>query len=424
MRGLPWLLCLVWAFPVAAVDQESEAEAPDAKPDTGWFEKLLAREAEPLPVIELRSGDGYFEARVPAKIVSGPDRIDGDHFVQLDGGMGTEEPVECWVFHDEKDLAGSLLGFSEATFDQIGKNLGEIEERAVQHVHAGSLGPVPYLGLDWIYRVATEAGPRAGQVKHRIASREGRSVYCQHASVGYSRTFQRVFEALVESMAFRERPQAPHYVETQIYSLDGQDLGVGRITHVVDEDGDVKITDTSGLLMPFEARTLRTQDTVTVTFSTREGSMINQLAVEADDGKLTQELRLDPADEGGWKVTGTFQGEPMDATIEGGEIRTDLGERLDLRRFLRTAEEKASTAYPTWSEDVDPTRILATKVTLLGRNDVGARVTLTIGPLEMAGVVDENGSAVEMTAALGSLQLKATRAYTEGSVTPPKPDGP
>src|SRR5262245_31726124 len=319
---------LAIALPLTAVLGCASVPEPD------WLQALRAREAEPMPSQKIQSSDRFFGARVPAKLAVPIQLEDEAYRVSLD--VGSEAPVDCWVYRDGIDFAGSLAGLSESTFSAISERFGEVDLRKVDRVDAGVIAGSPFVAIDWMYRVKTDAGPQIGQVKHLVTSKGGRGLYCQHNELGYAKTFLRVVGSILESLEYRNpNGPEPYFSEISTMSVRGLRVGVEYTTLVRDEDRDTRIDTRMALLLPVTAEELQVSDTFGVEFARADGTLINQVHVESANGEVVSHLKLNPAPGGGWTVEGTYQGKALSAKIEPGDPPSSwLGEAYTLRRSL------------------------------------------------------------------------------------------
>lgn len=384
--------------------------------EPGWLAELRAREAEPLPAQTVDSPDRSFRVRVPAKLARSVQPEGEAYNVSLD--VGTTAPIDCWVHPDALDFAASIASLSETTFTAIGQRFGEIDAREVGRVDAGVIGRHPFLAVDWMYRVQTERGPQVGQVKHLVASADGRGLYCQQNEVGYAETFRRVVGAMVTSLEFRESSgPAPYFTEVATMSIQGMQVGVQHTTLTLDADRDTRIDTWTSLLIPVTGDTLRASDSFEVEFSRPDGTLINQVHVESENGEVVTHLELNPQPDGGWGVDGTFQGRPLSTRIESASpLSSWLGDALTLRGALADGGPGTEVTTTRWVPNADPTRLLDGTLSIqrqIGPERFAARFD-TEG-LEGELVVDRQGGVAAGSMSLGAAEMEFERVYTGGS---------
>jgi len=384
-------------------------------PEPSWLQEARAREAAAAPAQWVKAPDGFFRARVPAKL-SGPIESDEEGYslrFEVAGGG----PIECSVQRDELDLAGSLAGISDATFELLSQTLGPIEAKRIERVDAGSFAESPFLALDWMYRVNTDGSPRVGQVKHLLASKAGRSIYCQHNEVGYADTFRRVASALVQSIEYR-KPTEPRSAYTQISTLTirGMRVGVEHTTVVPDGKKDKRVDVRSALLVPVNGDTLQANDSFNVEFVRPDGSLINQALIESQNGELVTQLKLDPVRGGSWSVSGTFQTKPISSALRGTPASW-ISETLALRRTLAHSDGSGELTLQRWLPQADPTQLFDETLSIRGQLDADRfEARYEAAGLEGTLIVDRTGSVASGLIELGFSIIEIERVYMSGKI--------
>jgi len=382
-------------------------------PEPDWVQALRAREAEPIAPQRLQSPDKYFRAQVPARLAVPVERDEEAYKVSLD--VGAQAPVDCWVYRDDVDLAAAISALSEATFAAISEQLGKVDLREVDRVDAGVIAEGPFVALDWMYRAQTPDGPRIGQVKHLVASKDGRGLYCHHNEVGYTQTFRRVVGAMLESLEYQEKGPKPYFTEVSTMSVRGMRVGVEYTTLVRDADRDVRIDTRTALLLPVTSDTLQVSDTVGVEFARPDGTLINQVHVESANGELVSNLKLDPVP-GGWAVEGTFQGKPLSTRIEATSPASSwLGDAFALRETLAEKGAGAELTLARWVPEADPTRLVDQTLSI-GRAVDAQRFAakLAMEGIEADLVVDREGTVASGSMDMGVASVDFERVYSGG----------
>jgi hypothetical protein len=398
------LVCLLAVTGLLACASPGEPE---------WLKEARMREGEALPQQAVRSTDRFFSARVPAKLVGAVERHEGAYALSLD--IGSTAPVDCWVYRDGVDLATSIAALSEETFSAIAEHLGEVQIRRIERVDAGAMGGNPFLAIDWLYRLGAAGGPQVGQVKHLIASKDGRGVYCHHNEVGYAKTFRGVVAGLLESLQYAKPVAAkPYFSEVSTLSIRDLRVGVEHTTLVRDSEGDTRIDTRMSMLLPVTADTLQASDTMGVEFARPDGTLINQVHIESTASGLVSNLELAPR-RGGWSVEGTFQGKPLSVQI-GSTSRPSswLGEALALRKTL--AKSGTEVTLARWVPDADPTRLIDETLSIVG--EVGPdrfAAKLAAAGLEADLVVDRKGTVASGSVDTGVAAMNFERVYESGA---------
>jgi hypothetical protein len=389
------------------------ASAPQEQ-EPAWLTQARAREADPLPAREI-AAQGSFRSLVPAEVLVPPRRDGETHVFAL--GIGSEAAAECWVHDSDLDLATSLAAFSEATFGAISQQFGEVELRRIEGVDAGSLAGGAFLALDWLYRVGSGSQARIGQIKHLAVSKDDHTLYCQHNELGYEATFRRVVEGLVRELAFPAAPpRRPYYEEISVFAVRDMRVGVQHVELARDEEGDTRIDLRSSMLIPVDESTLQTNDTYGLEFARPDGTLINQVHVEVENGKLVTQLELDPEADGSWRAHGTFQTKQIDARIDAPQaLGSWLGEVLSLRRGIEQQGVGGEVVMVRWMPDADPTRFLEERIAIRERAPGGRfRTTLSVAGLEAEALADRAGTTASGSVDLGHVQMRFERIFADG----------
>jgi hypothetical protein len=385
-------------------------------PEPDWLGELRAREADPIASQAIASDDRYFRARVPARPQGGVTPVDDAYALRLD--IGSETPMDCWIYREGLDFATSLAALSDSTFEAIGESFGRVEQRQIEQVDAGVLAGHPYLSVDWLYRIATESGPQVGQIKHAIASKQGRGIYCQHNELGFARSFQRVLGGLLGSLEYDAPDDAePYFTQVSTIAVQGMRVGLERTTLVRDEVGDTRVDTKTSLLVPVTSDTLQVSDTFAVEFARSDGSLINQVHVETSNGELVSQLELNPTGADGWEVEGTFQTKPVSARFRSASPPTSwLGEALALRRAIARTGVGSEIRLSRWVPQADPTRLVDETLSIERRVEADRfAARLAMEGLEADLVVGADGSVASGEVPMGFASLVIERVYVGGA---------
>ncbi len=415
-----------------ALDARSEPQAPEAAPpaaaaemkgeegetqDPSWFDQLLAREAEAMEEHPVTSDDGVFRTRVAAELAQPPELIDGDYYVQLN--VGSDTPMECWVYPEGHDMAASHRAFSAAIFANIAENQGEVEKQAIQRIDAGVFGAHPYLALDWLYRIKSPRGPLAGQLKLVAGYNGDSSVHCIHNEAGFGKTFERVFRGFVGRLEIESAAEAPYYQLILLARLHNINLGVVRKTFTRTESGNTKIVEGFSALVPLSTESVAGRDTYNIQMSSPDGRLLTEVDVASENGELTTHLTLEPSDDGAWKVSGTNDSNEYQGSTEPREMFSNLGQQQQLREFLAEAGAGDEKTFWDWSSGDDPSAFSETRFVVQERTADGIAVRLHQGSEQMDAILDAGAAIKSATLTTEGVEMQFERLYIEGSLPAP-----
>jgi hypothetical protein len=390
--------------------------ASAGEPD--WLVAARAREGQLRPSKKVKSTDGFFHAQVPAKVVGKIVPDDETYLLRLDVQAGT--PVECVVLRHAQDLASFLVGTSNSAYEMIEPPRGKVAAKAVERVDAGAIGASPFLAVDWTHRIEAEGQePAVGALKQIAASKDGHTVYCVHNEVGYSQTFRKLAEALVSSITFDDTPKTrPYRSEVSTLTLQGMRVAVDEVTYTKDKDGDTQIQHTSAMLLPVGGETLSASDELMIQWVRPDGSLINALQIESDNGQIATQLKLDPRDDGSWSVSGTFKSKPLTVEVPPGAPSTMLSDVIQLRSKMTQQNPVGSVMkVETWLPGVDPSKLLAQELKILRAIDDDRFVAkLEMGGIVADIVVDRSGNTLAGKLTMGPMKMEIEQVFADGAI--------
>ena len=390
--------------------------AQAAEPD--WLVQARAREGQLGKPKNVKSTDGFFRAQVPAKIVGKIAPDDGTYLVRMDARAGS--PIECVVLRQGQDLASFLVATSGHAYEMIAAAHGKVTAKAVERVDAGAIGSSPFLAVDWTHRLEAEGQtPAVGALKQLAASKNGHTIYCVHDEVGYAQTFRKLADALISSLAFDDAPKVrPYRSEISTLSLQGMRVAVDEVTYTKDADGDTQVQHTSAMLVPVDGQTLSASDELMIQWVRPDGSLINAMQIESENGQIATQLKLDPRDDGSWAVSGTFKSKPLSAEVPPSEPSTMLSDVILLRSKLAERNPVGSVMkVQTWLPGVDPSKLLAQELKVLRAIDDDKFVAkLEMGGIVADLVVERDGSTLAGKLTMGPMKMEIERVFADGAI--------
>ena len=380
-----------------------------------WLKEARAREAKLAAPAEINSKDGWFKFRAPGKVANAIEKVEGSYSVEFD--LGTQAPVQCEVFPEGVDLANGLRVTFENAIKAIEANQGKIEARALESSDAGSYGPVPYIKLSWLYRVAGPQGALLGNVKQFIMEKGPVGIYCVHNDLGYTETFTSITQAVAQTFETQQPSATPYFVEISTASMSGTDLGVAISTLVRDAEGDTQARQTTALLIATNDGNVQSQDSTQINWLRPDDSLINAVNTEVSNGEISNSLALKEGEDGIWFVEGEVQGKAVKANLP---KDSRPGNWLAQSRQLRTllAEPKAvgrEHSMDVWISE-NPAKLTASKTKVLGKKGDQFRALGEIGNISANLTLDKaTGTASTADVKVGPLNMKLERVYVSGS---------
>jgi hypothetical protein len=408
---------LLWALGLALLPgcrATPDAATPDAPtPDSGpdWLQQTLARESEPAAENTLEGPEAAFTARVAGSPVGDFEPAEISAFVAIE--IGTGVPVECHFYREEMEFAGFLQSISKALFQEVEAAHGSLDVKRIVRIDAGAVGSAPYLALDWLIRF----GQAVGHLKQFMGSVDGRSIYCLHDQAGYVRSFERFFKGMLGTIRFADSSSpTPYFREIVVFRTGGLNAGFQSVSMTRDEEGDVRIDHSEALLLPSSPESLHATDGVGVEWSRPDGTLLNQYFFESQAGVQVTNLRLRPAESFGWKVEGTFQGQPVEGDFETeSPLVSMLGEYRLFRRLSDLGDPAEPITYRKWNPGTSLFGPVEHSLELRegsGKDTVPAR--LLAGPLVGDLEIDDRGVR-SARYAVGSTTMEVNRVFVDGS---------
>jgi len=386
----------------------SHAQQPDGWPE--WLHEAMAKESANLKATAVTAADGRYRFRLAGNPAQ-PGAFDGGWFFESD--IGSEAPLECYLFDEDTDLATLVVNLAEVNIEANAEaNAGPVGNRSIFALDAGAIDGAPYLALEWMYTVGEAPKALLGFTKVRAAIQGGIVLACSHNYLGYRETFADAFAEFVSSAQQPEADIAPYYEEVALQSLSGQRIGITRVTYSRDEEGDSLINMTSSALVPVGPASISSSDSSTISWSTADGRLINVHSADSENGELVNNLQLARNDNGDWVSSGIYQGKNIEQVIDGNlEPLSELGQMQVVKSLFDSDATEA--AFTLWLANADPTRFLEGK--LIRENvEVIGQGTLSLGPLTFDARFDDDGALSHATMRMGAAEMAVNRVWTQG----------
>ncbi len=375
-----------------------------------WLQKAMAEESLRIRTRSVDVADGRYKFKLAGKPEK-PEAIDGGWYLASD--IKAESPLECYVFDDDMDLATLVVTLADLNIDATSTANGPVDNKSIYFLDAGAIDGVPFIALEWIYTVGEAPNALIGFTKVRAAINNGLPQACTHNFLGYRETFARAFEVFVRSARHTRNSAKPYYMEVLRQNLGDQPVGVAWMTYTLDVDGDTEVRTMDSALIPVDNSTISFTDSSTLSFSTPDGRLINEYTALVENGELVTNLELGRRDDGNWSVSGTFQGKPIEQTIDGDfEPVSDLGQMRIAKELF--AGQHTSSTIDIWAPQIDPTQFLQAS---LSRDDdkIERQGKVVLGAMSMTAQFDKLGSILRSTMQMGAAELRMDRVWVDGA---------
>lgn len=403
----------MWIVTVASFVCIGTAAAAEPK----WLQDMRAREAAPASPREIRSPDGWFSVNVPAKLVGKVEQDDGSYSMALE--LAPDIIANCEVIKDGFDLASLLSQTATSTFDKLTELQGKISNRAVERTDAGHVDGSPYIALDWLYGVETKEGLKVGSLKQAAAVKGAHGVYCYQNDVGYSKSFEALTRAVVQSLQVKEAVVPAVYEDVSVLRIGTSKIGVVSARVTRDGDDAYRVTMVSALLIPVTADTLRAQDSFSVQFALLDGGMINAKQVVANNGQLESSLDLLPLDDGGWQIKGQHMGKEIEGKLDASRQPTTFVQQALVRKALLGRPDAVGAESLEWQwVTADPLRFTESRLKVLGPGGTGLfKARENVGALQADTLIESaTGFTQQADIAVGANTMIAERVHARGGL--------
>ena len=383
-----------------------------------WLKTLRARESAPLPApVDVASPDGWFSAKATAKLAGKIEFADDAYAVNFE--LAPDIIASCQVTKDSLDLGSTLNLTAASAFEFLGKQHGKIDFRGVERIDAGQVEGSPFMAVDWVYRVASDKGPLIGSLKQVSANRHGAGIYCVQSDVGYAQSFAALTRSLLQSLQVKDAGSPPEFEDISVASIGGKKVGVMQSSIRKDGADGLRVDMRVSMILPITPDTLRAEDTYSVQFTANDGSMVNAMHVVANNGEIETQLKLDPLEEGGWKVSGQHMGKALDGKIDGTREPATLVSQAHVRKALLAAANPLGAENVEWQWiPADPLQLTESRLKVTAAAGEGLyRARETLGGMVVDTILERaTGMAQRADFAIGANTLVAERVYVRGQL--------
>ncbi|MBS2013596.1 MAG: hypothetical protein JST00_11950 [Deltaproteobacteria bacterium] len=383
----------------AAAGPAAKGGAEPAKFD---FEALLRREMPALPMRKIAGEilSAEVEASAEPKVV-----LEEKSF-HVSVPLGGQSPMECWVYEESKDPAGTM-GVMAAS---LRKNL-DVKLFAPTDVFVA--GEHAVLTTHAIYLADTPTGKGAGQIKLAFYNDPLAPSLCTHDEPGYSASFARIAKHFFETVQRRDRALSGKPAkewEVSVTKLDGKPVGFDE--HRTYDHPETKLTttvDVSATLYPRSVTESRSQDSITTRTFDATGDLLELEYVSAAGGELEMKVTLKRLAAGRYSYGGEQAGKPITGKFQTNDkvgLATDKRIAARIKNELLTGKA-TSFKVEEYVASIDPTAPLESTYEMESIEQ--RRVRASLGAIRMVTTVDAEGKAKGASANLGRATLTIER---------------
>ncbi|EWH12064.1 hypothetical protein DS2_00030 [Catenovulum agarivorans DS-2] len=399
-------LSLLVSLPASAIDLVNVKELP------AWVQKAITEEKQVTSRSQLELKKFNVNSQVIGQLKLADQEENNWFYYTID--IGTDTPIECYVFSEYDGPANSLHSIMDSSFAGIEQlNNKKLSGKFNYAVDVGMVDNTPYISFDSLYLSGEGEQKVLGILKGLSAETDDSLQICLHNQIGYRQTFYKVFESFVQS--FTQNKAEPHFFETVFkMSLNGIPMGFGSERYSLDQDGDVYIEAKSSLIVPVDANNVSRSDSSSQAWSQTDGSLINQVEYSVENSQLASNLSIQYQEEK-WQVAGELQGKAVNVALAyNGQLLSDYGTYLESHNLMNS--EGKTSSYKMWVNEADPTTALEVSLNKIS-DDKKANLKVDMGPISMDLLVNKDGTIKRGVMAQGAFKLDLTPIYHKGEPT-------
>lgn len=374
-----------------------------------WFSKSLVQEKElgesrPVPFAAFG-----LNLMLPGKVQNHNTDDPTYWYHTIDIGTGTA--IECYSFTEYDGTANSLHAIVQEGVNQSAVvNQMKLNNQFNFALDTGMIGNSPYILEDRLYILENEKNKTIGVVKGMSATTEQGLHICIHNEIGYRETFKSVFTNYLSGFQNNEN-KAGFFEPVYQVSFNGMPIGFSREIYTVDQDGDVEIVNDSSYLIPVSANEMASSDSVSNSWSSPDGSLINANEYAVENSTLGSNFAIQVKDDK-WFVQGELQGKAVESELQyDGWLLSGFGSYIKTKALMESDAESAE--YYMWSSEADPVTALKVTMTKI-HDDPQVNMLVDMGPVKMRFKVAENGIIERALLEQGPLKMNLELVHVRG----------
>ncbi|GFD77626.1 hypothetical protein KUL118_04880 [Tenacibaculum sp. KUL118] len=400
------LTTLTMVVPVSAKNYITSEQLPE------WFNKSLSKEAKDLPQTRI-SLPAFPLNAIGVGTWSGAQSVEDYWYFTVD--IGSETPVECWAFKDYDGLANSLINMMKFSITNISTTLNKaVESQYNFSLDISTLGSTPVFSYNILYNLGDSDERVAGLIKGMSAESANGLQVCLHNEIGYRDTFKNVFNSFVNAVDKTAHVQ-PFFFAINGMTMQGELVGIVSEKFSKDADGDVEIVETTSLILPVDANTVSSTDSVVRSWGHSDGTLINSYAYTVENGELSSSIGVSRPEEK-WVIDGEIQGKSVSSELlYDGVFISNFGTYLETQKLANSDND--STRYNTWSVDADPTQPTSTVMYKKGQKNGLLELLAEIEGFKVEYTVDEDFIMQEAQVNMGPIEFDIIPMYVSGKPT-------
>lgn len=397
------LTALLSTAPATAKDYITSEQLPD------WFSKSLVKEAKDLPRTRLSLPAFPINA---TGLGTWSEAQSEDNYWYFTVDIGSESPVECWAFQEYDGLANSLVNMMKYAVNNVSANLNKtLESQYNFSLDVSNLGNVPVFSYDILYNLGETDERVSGLMKGMSAESANGLQVCLHNEIGYRETFKDVFTSFVNAVD-RSANVKPFFFAINGMKMQGERVGIVSEKFSIDADGDVEIVEATSLILPVDANTVSSTDSLARSWSRIDGTLINTYEYTVENGEVLSSMGLSRT-EGTWVIEGEVQGKKVNSELSYDDVFTsNFGAYLETQKLANSDQD--SLSYNTWSLEGDPTQPTPTVMYKKSQKNGLLELVAEIESFKIEYTVDEDFIMQRAKVEMGPIDYSVMPMYVSG----------
>lgn len=397
------LTALLSTAPATAKDYITSEQVPD------WFSQSLVKEAKDLPRTRLSLPAFPINA---TGLGTWSEAQSEDNYWYFTVDIGSESPVECWAFQEYDGLANSLVNMMKYAVNNVSANLNKaLESQYNFSLDISNLGNVPVFSYDILYNLGETDERVSGLMKGMSAESANGLQVCLHNEIGYRETFKDVFTSFVNAVD-RTANVKPFFFAINGMKMQGELVGIVSEKFSVDADGDVEIVEATSLILPVDANTVSSTDSLARSWSRIDGTLINTYEYTVENGEVMSSMGLSRT-EGTWVIEGEIQGKEVNSELSYDDVFTsNFGAYLETKKLANSDQD--SLSYNTWSLEGDPTQPTPTVMYKKSQKNGLLELMAEIESFKIEYTVDEDFIMQRAKVEMGPIDYDVMPMYVSG----------
>lgn len=397
------LTALLSTAPATAKDYITSEQLPD------WFSKSLVKEAKDLPRTRLSLPAFPINA---TGLGTWSEAQSEDNYWYFTVDIGSESPVECWAFQEYDGLANSLVNMMKYAVNNVSANLNKtLESQYNFSLDVSNLGNVPVFSYDILYNLGETDERVSGLMKGMSAESANGLQVCLHNEIGYRETFKDVFTSFVNAVD-RSANVKPFFFAINGMKMQGELVGIVSEKFSIDADGDVEIVEATSLILPVDANTVSSTDSLARSWSRIDGTLINTYEYTVENGEVMSSMGLSRT-EGTWVIEGEIQGKKVNSELSYDDVFTsNFGAYLETQKLANSDQD--SLSYNTWSLEGDPTQPTPTVMYKKSQKNGLLELVAEIESFKIEYTVDEDFIMQRAKVEMGPIDYSVMPMYVSG----------